>query len=235
MARKPRLTKQNGRSRVRRQKQYVPGYGGMVGRGLHFVSKTFTNKGSVANKALALARKVANMVNVEYKYFDLTSLANTMNTGSTYGTINLIPQGVGESQRVGDSLKIQNLTMRFNIQRTTADCFARVMLIWDKQNSTTSGSDVITGLSTLNATNGPKNYDKRFQTQVLYDKVFNINANHPQQYEDIVLQIDQHTQYVAASTTVNTGALKLLYLSNIAAGATCPNMNYYARMTYTDD
>lgn len=233
MPRKPKLTKQNGK--LKRKKPFVKGYGGMVGRGVGYLSKQMTTKGSTANWMLKKVRQLANAVNVEYKYIDVASTANAMSYTSTYGILNTIPQGSAESQRIGDSLKLQNLTLRFNIQRTSADSFARILIVWDKQNAAASASDILTGLGTVNSTNGPKNYDKRFVTSILYDKTFNVNSNHPQQMEDIVVTVDQHTQYAAGTTTINTGALKILYLSNLSAGANNPNLNYYARLTYTDD
>lgn len=231
--RKPKVTKQNGRRKG--GKQYVPGWGGMVGRGLGWARKSLTSKGSVANKALRLARKVADMVNVEYKYFDLTSTGNAFSDIGTFGIMNSIPQGNAESQRIGDSVKLQNVTLRYDVKRQTNDCFARIMVIWDKMNSTSAVNDILQSNNNINVTNNPKNYDKRFQTQILYDKIINLNTNHPQQHEEVVIDISQHTQYSAGTTTILTGALKLLYISNDGTGPSYPVLNYYARMTYTDD
>lgn len=229
----PQVRKYNKRKQYRRKK-YVPGIGGAIGR-VAKVGMGYVNKGGIAWKALRLARKVANAVNVEYKHLNILD-TSTASYNGYFAQINNCLQGTTDSNRIGDSIKCQNLTLRATMTRAgSTDSKVRCLVIWDKQAKTTSASDVLEQTGNSYAPLSPKNYDKRFQTKVLFDRTVILTSNDPQREIDVVIPIDQHTQYVGASNVVNTGFLGLIFISDQVAGATAPAIQYYARMTFTDN
>lgn len=216
-------------------KKKVPGWGGTIGRVMKVGMKS-TEKGGLAYRAFRLAKRVANAVNVEYKISDASNVAGAVDyTGGVVSLPSNISQGITDSTRIGDSIKIQNLTLRYIGVRNTADSILRVMVLFDPQNKIAAVTDVLQSTGSALSVISPKNYDKRFQNNVLYDRTMTLTtADHPYVVEDIVIPIDKHCQYNAATTTVNTGDIKLLTISNVS-GVNLPTFTYYARLSYTDD
>lgn len=224
-----------------RQRNYVPGWGGVVGRGIGWASRTFTNRGSTANKALSLARKVADMVNVEYKHFDQVVNAVQPDYNGTLVTLNNMAQGTTDATRIGDSIKVQNVIIRGQVvNNATSNQLnrTRIMLIWDEQNQISSITDLLESTGSVFVMYSPKNYDKRFRSIVLYDQVFSTATFTGSQafFRDfeINLPINKHTQFSAGTTTINTGALKLVLISS-GITSNLPSVDGYVRVTYTDD
>lgn len=199
--------------------------------------KAGASAGSMAYSALKMAKRLKDMVNTEYKYYDQQVNASYDHTGNL-NILNTPAQGQTDTTRIGDSIKIQNLTLRGYIYANalaTSTLF-RLMVIWDPQNKSSATSDILQNIASVYAPISPKNYDKKFQTKVLLDKCYSIvsgGADSAMRQFDFVLPINQHTQFDAASTTINTGALKILLVS--AAGANLPTCVYSARVTYTDN
>lgn len=196
----------------------------------------FGKVGQVAYKAFKIARRVMDVVNTEYHNVTLSSSAAAVSYSGGYSSLlTTISQGVQNYQRIGDSIKIQNITMRCFASRNGADAVVRYILVWDPQNKVTDYSDVMDYKNSPLAIIGPKNYDKRFQTRVLLDKCLVVTeGNATIQMQDHVIPINEHTQFDETTTTINSGDLKLLVISNLT-GANLPTFSYVARVTFTDN
>lgn len=239
MARK--MKKQTAMKKQRKPKQYVPGWGGMAGRAIGTFSKWATTKGSTANKALRLARKVANLVNIEFKYKD-TSLSQTaFDWSGSIATLNNPAQGQTDTTRIGDSIKVQSLKIRGTVNNAsganiTSNC--RLIVFWDEQEQISTAADLLENTASTVTPFSPKHYDKRFRSIVLFDQMVTMSSvsgsNSAFRNFEIELPIGKHTQFSAASTTINTGALKFLYISDLVT-SNLPTITYYARVFYTDD
>lgn len=212
-------------------KRPVRGWGGVAGRALGYGMKHLNRRG-LAYKAFALARKVADQVNTEYKYVDVTDLASPTYSGYV-ATLNNISQGVTDTTRVGDSCKLQNLTLRGSITRNGTDGHVRIMILWDKQAKVTSASTVLENTGTAYATLSPKKYDTRFQTKALKDFRVHVTQDSPIKEFNMVIPINKHTQFDAATSTIDTGVLRILIISDMAASQ--PITSYYSRLTFTDN
>lgn len=192
--------------------------------------------GSMAYTAFKMAKRLMDAVNIEYKFIDTTFSLTTF--GYTGGMIplNVIALGTNDNQRIGDSVKLQNLVLRYSCQNypNTVNQF-RVLIVWDKQNKISGSGDVLEYSGSILSTLSPKKYDKRFETKILYDRVHLLDpVNKTQEYVDVVIPINEHTQFDSGTTTVNTGALKLIALSN-DSGSAPPHMNCVSRVTFTDN
>lgn len=223
--------------RVRRRKQ-VPGWGGAIGR-VAKVGMKYVSKGGMAYKALRLARKVANAVNVEYKIYDTTITGVTPDWAGTSSVLNIPAQGTTQTTRIGDSIKCQNLTLRGAVYaNTTAGTsnLVRLILIWDEQNQYSTLSDLLEVTGSTQAVFSPKNYGRRFRSKVLWDRLFNVSVAQGVSVIpfDEVFQLDVHTQFSAGTTTQFSGSLRLVMLSDKVTSL-LPVVNAYARLSYTDD
>lgn len=217
-----------------KKKRFVKGYGGMVGRGVGWFAKQATTKGSTANWMLKKVKQLADAVNIEYKFQDYAAAGTTIDNVGFLNVPILPPQGVAESQRVGDSLKIQHFNMRFVLTRVTNDAVVRLIVYWDPQSKTSTGADILQNTGTSAAPIQPKNYDKRFQTRFLHDQTYVLNSNASTINAEVSIEVNEHMQFAAGTTTTTAGALKYLFISS-NTGVTSPTVTYYSRCTYTDD
>lgn len=185
--------------------------------------------------ALRMARRLKDMVNTEYKFYDVNNASSPDYTGSL-STLNTPSQGQTDITRIGDSIKVQNLVIRGSIAVGGAANSLRMMILWDSQAKSSVTSDVLQYVGSVYAPFSPKNYDKRFQTKILHDKVYTLvpNSDSALRIFDLVIPIDQHTQFEGGTSTINTGALKILLISATTVPS-APSVTYQARISYTDN
>lgn len=233
MAKNKRMYKKPKTNGVRKRRAPVPGWGGAIGR-VARVGMKYVTKGGMAYKALRLARKVADAVNIEYKHFDTESLGGAIDFTGGVAILNAMAQGASDQTRIGDSIKVQNNNIRFVMARNGQDAQVRVIIYWDDQNQITTLANLLQVSGTAASTLSPKNYDLRFRSKILHDQTYNITSNFSLVKDEVLLNIDAHTQFSAATTTINTGALKIAIVSNVS-GVNLPTISYYNRCTYTDD
>lgn len=191
----------------------------------------------MAYKGFKLASHLAGLVNIEMKHQDISNNVTPSRTG-TIQILNAIPQGDTDVSRDGDSLKMQHYSLHGRITHNSSSVQAgqqvRVMIIFDDQVKVGTAADVLNQTTTQYAVLSHKDYDKRFQTKVLYDRTFLVNPQRPDMIFNINLNINKHTQYEAGTTTVNTGSLKMLYISD-EGSANLPGFEYTSRLTFTDN
>jgi len=115
----------------------------------------------------------------ELKFFETTYNVAAIEINDDHGSINLIPQGVTESSRVGRKCVIKSIHCRGSIrlkEQTTAggNAMLRVMLVLDKQCNGQDGdmTDVLDSIPLIFSFRDLANTG-RFQ--VLYDKMFVLN------------------------------------------------------------
>lgn len=197
--------------------------------------------GSAAYTALKMAKRLKDMVNVEYKMLDTASSVNNVDwTGTLIYPLNSISQGDTDSNRIGDSIKLQNYVLRYRCVWNPALTYEqiRVIVFEDKQCRFSQGSLTMSSLLNNNATAyaplGAKVYDNRFMTKIHYDQTINLHANHPVDEKDVVIPLNWHTQF-AGDTSRRTGDLVLAVISNITPGVNAPFFDYVTRITYTDN
>lgn len=191
---------------------------------------------AVAKQALKTATWVAGMVNAESKHFDYTVSAATANYTGTIVTLCEPAQGISDSQREGDSIKMQNLTFRANIARV-ADDIVRLIIFFDKTNIITTGAMMLENNGTALAVLSGKEEDNKFNSKILYDRTFVLTGANTSNYKiDKVIKINQHVQFAEASTTIKTGALKMLIIGSYAnASGNNATYNVVSRCTYLDN
>lgn len=197
-------------------------------------AKTASGIGWLASKAWQGVKMLKDVVNTEYKYFDISETQNVDYNGYL-PSLCTPTQGDGDNQRDGDRLKMQNLTFRGRLARNGADAIVRVIIGIDKQAKVGTAADVLesTGATTMGPIS-PKNYDKRFQTKILFDRRWNLTTDNPIATVNINKALNLHQQFQAGTTTMNSGRLFAIFISNIT-GANTPVMQYYSRVTFTDN
>lgn len=192
------------------------------------------NYAGAASQLAKDVRKLKSMINVEYKSFDTDIGLADIDYNGAIIELNRNSQGDTDGEHDGDSMKCINATLRFLVSHT-ANCFIRAIVFWDQSNSITTPAQFLDNLGGIDACQSFKDYDNRFLTKVLYDRTFNINTARQTQYNvDKVIKLHRHTQFDAGTNTIVTGALKMLFVSNLApasgvlSAGTC-------RISFTDN
>lgn len=206
-----------------------------------FFSKIAKGSMSVAKMAASAyftAKALKKADNIEYKIYDVSNSAISPDYNGTSVVLNNPAQGSTDTTRIGDSIKCQNLVLRgsvsANITAGTTN-LVRLILIWDTQNQYSTLSDLLEVVGSL-AVFSPKNYDRRFRNKVLWDRTFCVSVSQGQATIpfDEVFSLNDHTQFSAGTTTQFSGSLRLVMVSDKVTSL-LPSVNYYSRLSFTDN
>lgn len=212
----------------------------------------------MARSGYRLAKRIADLVNIETKCFFYQQTAanpiparatSTVNwSGTTPVIVNEIELGDLDFQRIGDSVKLQHLDFYLHqragaltVGTVSAPTF-RVIVFWDETNGTTTepileagyyGTNIITCMT--------KDWDEKASTKILYDYVWtpshlgfdSANIMYINQHTHRhSMPINKHTQFENGGQVIVTGAIKVLFFSNIGQNQT---IDWAVRMLFTDD
>lgn len=191
--------------------------------------------GAKAAAAYYLANKLNRQTNIEYKHHDESFGSQSINYSASTSSyiLNDMSQGDTDKTRDGDSVKCQGVTLRGLLSRNGADSTVRMVLVWDKQNNVTP-ADIFHLSGQASAPWSNKAYDKRFQSRILYDRTFTIDTERPQINFHVKKRIMLHTQYDAGTITINTGVLRLFFISDKVT-LNEPALTFTSRLTFTDN
>lgn len=190
-----------------------------------------------ANRALQIASQIKRYVNVEVKRHDrVVGPVNVTNAG-ILNNLTIIPQGDTAVQRDGISVKLMNLTIRGSLHCSSLQdaSQARVIVFRGKQeNGVGYGASDILETTTVYS---PKNYTERFRSKILYDERFMLNnpdggTQQVKQF-NINVKLGGHVRYSEGSNDIEDGGVYVLYISDQATNL--PIINYYSRITFTDN
>lgn len=219
---------------------------------------TFDEVADMARSGYRLARKLADLVNIETKcYFHNQSTASPVPTmvtstpsssGMTPVIVNEVQVGDDDYQRIGDSIKLQHVDLIYSsrgqsVTGGVAGYFEyRVILFWDETNSTTLANQILEAglLGTTLATVLTKDWDEKASTKILLDHTFRPEMlesggqviMYPTWHRKSIA-INKHTQYEDNTQTIVTGALKLVVFTNSAVASS--GFDWQCRCLFTDD
>lgn len=195
--------------------------------------RTAVRVAQTAYKALKIANNVRSMVNVEKKKSDNTYSSNNTWNGDMI-TLNNIAQGDSNNERIGDSMVVKSIKVHGIHVRSAADCAVRVILLLDKQNCVTTLQDVLVLVGQQYSPFSGYNHDNDRRFRILSDKTYELNSNSPQKVFKIsATNLKTHTRYDNGATTINSGAYKMIILSNKSSGG--PLTTMFTRLEYIDN
>ncbi len=175
----------------------------------------------------------------EDKIFDIKILDSEIaNTGILF-VINNPGQGDTDITRDGDKLMAKRIEVRgyLLVNNTSVDQTnkIRILLLWDKQVTIATIADVFESVNNANSPNAMWNHDLRKRFLILYDKSFvvNLNSNGMVQFH-INKKLNKIVTFEAGTTTINTGCLSLVVVSNEAAGGDKPTITFTSRLSFID-
>lgn len=193
-----------------------------------------------ANRALALVNNVRRFINVEVKRHDTTG-NTTIPAGGTIIGLSDMAQGDGITNRDGDSVKLLNLTTRLDFRGSPASILAtyvRVIIFRGKQEDQSgfSATEILESADHLS----PKSWENRFKTKILQDRTYQLMDPEPttgsyagSKYVTMVTKLHGHVNYATGTTAIENGGLYCLFVTSATANQ--PTVDYYHRLTFTDN
>jgi len=180
----------------------------------------------------------------EPKYFDFLSVANSIGAGSTFFGLVGIPQGVAQSQRVGDFIQPLRLLFNFSLYTANTDIITTVRLIFIRWRPSDIVAPVIANiLETPASANVLSHFNFQLQESydVLWDRYFSasglataptVASNFGGNHLNIPLKKNPEIDFgLGLQSSVN--AIYLIAISDSSL-APFPQLNFNARLYYED-
>ncbi len=196
---------------------------------------------SDASKALAMAKYLKSIVNVERKNHDSSGTAVARDTTADIISLTSIAQGDTTVQRDGSQCKLVSLALKYfiEINPSATTTQVRVMIVLDKQtNQLIYGiADLLHDVTADDIIVSPRNLDNMRRFTVLMDRVHTYGALGPTTsyhkfYKklNIVLRFDNAA---AAITSMTENSLSLIFVSNEATNT--PVVTHHLRLRFVDN
>lgn len=193
-----------------------------------------------AQKALAVARGVKMLLNVELLHHDQQStLSNISQVFNITQLTNLI-QGDTNTTRTGDQVKFVSLSLRafIKIHAAATASLVRCMIIKDKQTNGViyTQAQVLADVTANDILVSPINLDNKFRFVILYDKLFNLSFDRASISFSKRIKLNLKVRYGSNAGTIldlNSDSLSLVFISNEAANM--PNITQHTRLRYIDN
>lgn len=191
---------------------------------------------NMAKKALKKVNKMSSAV--ETKHYDLDfETDQECNYVGNFLFLNLPDQGVEDTDRVGDSIKMAGLRLKFSLNIDGADrALCRFIVMIDKQNEFTVASQFLATTGNENVINSPYLVDERHKYTILSDKVYpmNIGAYRIRQI-NLSQKLNKKTQYTGGTTAITKNAIKFWFFSDYpVADPDAPLIKGWSRLWYKD-
>lgn len=189
-----------------------------------------------AYTALKMAKRLNDMVNAEYK--DREGILNdttSTNVGTIYPLLPDIPQGLGFTNRIGDSIKLQRLTFRYTLKihpSSTATSYRMILFQGKHENGNPYTAGTILQYQDILS---PKTNDTRFNTKFLIDKTYVLDKAKTNLITGTWnVPLNWHTNFNPGSPNIiKDGGLYLMCIQNDTVNP--PNNHIIYKVSFTDD
>lgn len=206
-----------------------------------------TNKDSkITSKFKKDVKKVLKQVekaDVETKYVGRSSASSSIDSSGNLWDISDIPQGLTDSNRVGDQVRVTDVELRYSatVAASGVPVQLRVILLqWNDLYDATTGlptyDDILTSTynATINACNSAYNHDNRGTFRVLSDRTHSLSASNVTQAKITFRNVLRKIKFHSGSTYYGTGKILLFMTSNDITLSDRPVVSFVTHLNYTD-
>lgn len=196
---------------------------------------------SLAKRTAVGLNEIRKLINIEFKQLETSQTAYTFDYNGAVLPVSQIVQGTDYTQRVGDSIKIQRIELRFQVAKAAAatNNAVRIMLVRDLdcQGAIPATGDIIANTGSAIAPMSPKKFlnDKRFS--VIYDYLHVVSTTdycftdtYTQAHEGHILFLGS----AANAASMGKGSLFLVAVADVIT-TNLPVITFTTRITFTDD
>lgn len=199
-----------------------------------------------ASKALAIAKSLVRAK--EKKEIPMSFGPTSINwNGQLYPLTDNVPQGAsGETERIGDEIKLNTLTLRGRVSMASTSVAVGNtfrMIIFRGKHEAGNGYTISTGDATRVLDQGGyqgapfamKDEGNKYNTKFLYDKTITLDAAKQKVYAfEIVLKLNSFCRYNGNTGPVHDGGIYMIVVSDTNTGTDIPTWFAYGQISYTD-
>ena len=203
-------------------------------------SKCFTTAKSDAAKAMAMARQVKAMVNVEYKKHTVQQTTQAIPYAITPVPLSIIARGDTDETRDGGRLRIKWYTFNYLLTRhpDSFDTVVRVLLVLDRQTNQAQfvGTDLFQDASISDNLISGLNLDNAGRFRLLYDRTHVLKADHQVIVRKVYKKCNIPVQYDATTGSIadqTKNSMALCVFSN--QNTHIPTISYQFRARFIDN
>lgn len=212
--------------------------------------------GSVAKLASAVL-PVISAINTELKFVDETAAINTYGTNTNASLVCLTDsaaQGLGDNNRIGQSILAKDIQLRLamsftattNAASVVLGCFHRVLIVCWKDNATQNAPSITKLLQSPTNIYSPVNKDYSDQFVVLKDKYLTFNASltpgtvtsgiSTQDFKQLKFykKLDWHMRWDGTNGPTQNH-IYMLTMSTSSGATNAVATTYYSRLNFTDN
>lgn len=200
--------------------------------------QTSFNWAGAGNLALKMAGKALSLINAEEKIIDITTTLSPSTT-PTLTLLNGNTQGTGNSNRVGNSLKISQNYLQMTFASNAAGPLAHIKwaIVLDKQpNGVVATANDIYEVGNL--TVSPRNIDKSKRFKVLCNGhvLLGTDGTGSKKFVECYDKMSIHTEYFGNAGTIADISTNALYLYVLGDGVSnLPALTFYNRVRFLDN
>lgn len=202
------------------------------------VTKKSKSAYSMAKKALKISKKISSQIEIKHYDLDFNGSQNLDWNGLRINLNVNIPQGLTDSQRVGDKIKMVGNRLHFGLfLNGNAQSIIRCILMYDKENSIEFATDFLEVTGSTSVVYSPYDVDDRHRYIILHDKVYSMSTgNTRRKFINFSKKLNKTTQYEGGTTSVAKGILRLwIFADNDSTLINPPLLfNGYSRIWYQD-
>lgn len=181
-------------------------------------------------------RAIKRLLNTEVKCFQASGASvQPTTTGTITDFLSAISQGTADNQRIGDSLKVLRLKLNYMVEMNSTA--AATQVIWV---AIIRASDEIMTAAQLNTLDGNAyaylgelSWDYKAQYRILWERRIEVDPEHQAHVGRVDLKLNDHAQYNAAGSTLNSGSIFMAMWSNSTTNN--PNFGYVLQVEYVDN
>ncbi len=194
-----------------------------------------------AKKALALARHVKGLVNVEFKENVVTNTATAVTTSAFINSLDVMAQGDTDATRSGNLIRVKSIQWEgfATIHASAANTSLRIMVILDKQSNGANHAlaDILNDATAGDAIVSSRNIDGMHRFIVLYDRKFILSQTGQgivkwKFYKKVSLPI-RYDGNAGNITDLASNNITLVMVSNEATNA--PAVTHSGRIRFIDN
>ncbi len=194
-----------------------------------------------ATKALAMAKYLKGIVNVEFKEHTVAATGTAISSTPAISQTTNLSLGDTTTTRDGSNIKLVNLTFtyRLSIHPTAVTTFVRIMVIHDKQTNQAiyTAPNILHDVTVGDSIVSPRNLDHTHRFTVLYDKVHSLSEAGPMAvYRRFNKKLQLKLRYDADDGTIadlTSSSLSLMFVSDEATNT--PLITFSHRLRYVDN
>lgn len=206
------------------------------------VGKYFGDAWSLAKRTATGLNEIRKLINVEEKVIQTDNASATFNTTGTVYSLSTVVQGTDYDERVGNSIKLQEIEVnaRVFMNTTSGNTVYRVILFRDLDGYGTApiSADLLeNGVASTTAPLAFKNFNKRKRFSILFDERGTLSPQGERGvYISIRMSHDGHILYLGSTAAAGSNGKGSLYLLAISDETTnLPSIAFQSRVTFTDD